>query len=444
MLESLFKLKENQTTVGRELQAGLTTFAAMAYILAVNPAILANAGMDQAALVTVTAVTAALATALMALLTNYPIALAPGMGINAFFTFTIVLGKGVPWSEALGMVFVNGVIFLALSLTGWRERIMAALPHSLKLAITAGIGLFIAFIGLKNAGVIVAHPATLVAHGDLTAGPAALCLLGIGVTGVLLARRIPGAIILGMLVVTVAGLFTSAGAGKTVTQLPAAIVGLPASPEPVLFKLTFGFLGNLNGFLLALPLILTLLLVDLFDNIGTLIGVTKRAGLLRPDGTLPRAGRALVADSVATILSAVAGTSTVVSYIESASGVAAGGRTGLTGLTTAFLMLGALFLTPLILMVPAAATGPALVIVGVLMMQSVSEIDLSDFREALPAVLTLLSIPLMFSIAEGIGLGLIAAAVLALGTGAPRRLNAVGYVLAAIFLAQFLHLGPFR
>jgi AGZA family xanthine/uracil permease-like MFS transporter len=366
------------------------------------------------------------------------------MGINAFFTFTIVLGKGVPWSEALGMVFVNGVIFLALSLTGWRERIMAALPHSLKLAITAGIGLFIAFIGLKNAGVIVAHPATLVAHGDLTAGPAALCLLGIGVTGVLLARRIPGAIILGMLVVTVAGLFTSAGAGKTVTQLPAAIVGLPASPEPVLFKLTFGFLGNLHGFLLALPLILTLLLVDLFDNIGTLIGVTKRAGLLRPDGTLPRAGRALVADSVATILSAVAGTSTVVSYIESASGVAAGGRTGLTGLTTAFLMLGALFLTPLILMVPAAATGPALVIVGVLMMQSVSEIDLSDFREALPAVLTLLSIPLMFSIAEGIGLGLIAAAVLALGTGAPRRLNAVGYVLAAIFLAQFLHLGPFR
>jgi adenine/guanine/hypoxanthine permease len=444
MLESLFKLKENQTTVARELQAGLTTFAAMAYILAVNPAILANAGMDQAALVTVTAVTAALATALMALLTNYPIALAPGMGINAFFTFTIVLGKGVPWSEALGMVFVNGVIFLALSLTGWRERIIAAIPHSLKLAITAGIGLFIAFIGLKNAGVIVANPATLVAHGDLAAGPAALCLLGIGVTGVLLARRVPGAIVIGMLVVTVAGLFTSAGAGKTVTQLPAAIVGLPASPEPVFFKLSFGFLGNLNGFLLALPLILTLLLVDLFDNIGTLIGVTKRAGLLRPDGTLPRAGRALVADSLATLLSAVAGTSTVVSYIESASGVAAGGRTGLTSLTTALLMLGALFLTPLILMVPAAATAPALVIVGVLMMQSVAEIDLGDFREALPAVLTLLAIPLMFSIAEGIGLGLIAAAVLALGTGSPRRLNAVGYALAVIFLAQFFHWGPFR
>lgn len=444
MLESLFKLKENQTTAGRELQAGLTTFAAMAYILAVNPAILANAGMDQAALVTVTAVTAALATGLMALLTNYPIALAPGMGINAFFTFTIVLGKGVPWTEALGMVFVNGVIFLGLSLTGWRERIIGAIPHSLKLALTAGIGLFIAFIGLKNAGVIVAHPATLVAHGDLAGGPAALCLLGIGVTGILLARRVPGAMVIGILVVTVAGLFTPAGGGKMVTQMPASIFGLPASPEPVLLKLTFGFLGNANGLLLALPLILTLLLVDMFDNIGTLIGVTKRAGLLRPDGTLPKAGRALVADSVATLLSALAGTSTVVSYIESASGVAAGGRTGLTSLTTAVLMLAALFLTPLILMVPAAATAPALVIVGVLMMQSVSEIDLGDFREALPAVLTLVSIPLMFSIAEGIGLGLIAAAVLALGTGSPRRLNLVGYALAAIFVAQFFHLGPFR
>ncbi|MFM9092852.1 MAG: NCS2 family permease, partial [Verrucomicrobiota bacterium] len=311
MLDSLFKLKENQTTAGRELQAGLTTFAAMAYILAVNPAILANAGMDRAALVTVTAVTAAVSTLLMALLTNYPIALAPGMGINAFFTFTIVLGTGVPWTEALGMVFVNGVIFLVLSLTGWRERIIAASPHSLKLALTAGIGLFIAFIGLKNAGVIVAHPATLVAHGDLTGGPAALCLLGIGVTGILLARRVPGAMVLGMLVVTVVGLFTPAGEGRNVTQLPASILGLPASPEPVLLKLTFGFLGSTDGLLLALPLILTLLLVDLFDNIGTLLGVTKRAGLLRPDGTLPKAGRALVADSVATVLSALAGTSTV-------------------------------------------------------------------------------------------------------------------------------------
>jgi len=247
-----------------------------------------------------------------------------------------------------------------------------------------------------------------------------------------------------MAAVTLVGLLIPAGGGKTVTQLPAEIFGLPASPSPVFLKLTFGFLTNANAFLLALPLILTLLLVDMFDNIGTLIGVTKRAGFLRPDGTLPRAGRALVADSVATLLSAVGGTSTVVSYIESASGVEAGGRTGLTGLTTAGLMLAALFLTPVILMVPAAATAPALVIVGVFMMQSVTEIDLGDFREALPAVLTLLSIPLMFSIAEGIGLGLIAAAALALGTGSPKRLTALGYALAVVFLAQFLHVWPFR
>jgi len=444
MLNRLFKLEQNRTTVGRELQAGLTTFAAMAYILAVNPAILANTGMDKGALVTVTALTAALATALMAFLTNYPIALAPGMGINAFFTFTIVLGKGVPWSEALGMVMVNGVIFLLLSVTGVREKIIEAIPHGLKMAVTCGIGLFIAFIGLKNGGVIVANPATFVSHGDFASGPTALCLLGIGLTALLVARRVPGAIVISMAVVTLLGLMVSAGGGKMVTQLPDKLLAWPASPGPVFLKLTFGFLGSTNAFLLALPLILTLLLVDLFDNIGTLIGVTKRAGFLQPDGTLPRAGRALLADSSATILSALFGTSTVVSYIESASGVEAGGRTGLTSLTTAGLMLLALCFTPLILIIPAAATAPALVIVGVFMMQSVVEIDMADFRTALPAVLTLLAIPLTFSIAEGIGLGLIAAAVLALGLGQPRRMTVLGYVLAALFFAQFFHLWPFR
>lgn len=444
MLNRLFKLEQNRTTVGRELQAGLTTFAAMAYILAVNPAILANTGMDKGALVTVTALTAALATALMAFLTNYPIALAPGMGINAFFTFTIVLGKGVPWSEALGMVMVNGVIFLLLSVTGVREKIIEAIPHGLKMAVTCGIGLFIAFIGLKNGGVIVANPATFVSHGDFASGPTALCLFGIVLTALLVARRVPGAIVISMAVVTLLGLMVSAGGGKMVTQLPEKLLAWPASPGPVFLKLTFGFLGSTDAFLLALPLILTLLLVDLFDNIGTLIGVTKRAGFLQPDGTLPRAGRALLADSSATILSALFGTSTVVSYIESASGVEAGGRTGLTSLTTAGLMLLALCFTPLILIIPAAATAPALVIVGVFMMQSVVEIDMADFRTALPAVLTLLAIPLTFSIAEGIGLGLIAAAVLALGLGQPRRMTVLGYVLAALFFAQFFHLWPFR
>jgi AGZA family xanthine/uracil permease-like MFS transporter len=442
MLNRIFKLDENHTTVGRELQAGLTTFAAMAYILAVNPAILANTGMDKGALVTVTAITAAVATTIMALFTNYPIALAPGMGINAFFTYTIVLGRGVPWEEALGMVFVNGVIFFLLSITGVRERIIAAIPHPLKIAVTCGIGLFIAFIGLKNGGVIVANEATFVTHGKFSSGPVALCLLGIALTAILVARRVPGAIVLSIAVVTVMGFFVRAG-GHMVTELPPSLFAWPASPAPVFLKLTFRFLTNSNAILLALPLILTLLLVDMFDNIGTLIGVTKRAGFLRPDGTLPKAGRALLADSIATILSALCGTSTVVSYIESASGVEAGGRTGLTTLTTAALMLLALFLTPLILIIPAAATAPALVIVGVFMMQSITEIDMRDFKIAAPAVLTILGIPLTFSIAEGIGFGLITAALLALALGEPRRMTALGYVVAAVFFLEFFKLPPF-
>jgi len=444
MLNRLFHLQQNNTTVGRELQAGLTTFAAMAYILAVNPAILANTGMDKGALVTVTALTAAIATGLMALITNYPIALAPGMGINAFFTFTIVLGKGVPWSEALGMVFVNGVIFLALSVTRIREKIIEAIPHALKIAVTCGIGLFIAFIGLKNGGVIVANPATFVSHGNFASGPVALCLFGVILTSILVARRVTGGILIGIAVVTLLGLFVPGEAGRAVTELPTRVVDLPASADPIFFKLTFGFLTDGNALMLALPLILTLLLVDMFDNIGTLIGVTKRAGFLRPDGTLPKAGRALVADSLATLLSALFGTSTVVSYIESAAGVEAGGRTGLTSVTTAVLMLLALFFTPLILIIPAAATAPALVIVGVFMMQSVTEIDMSDFSIAVPAVLTILAIPLTFSIAEGIGLGLIAAALLAIGLAQPKRLPLLGYVIAAVFFAQFFRIWPFR
>ncbi len=444
MLNRVFKLDENHTTVRRELLAGLTTFAAMAYILAVNPAILAKTGMDQAALVTVTALTAAVATTIMALLTNYPIALAPGMGINAFFTFTIVLGIGVPWEEALGMVFINGVIFFLLSITGIRERIIAAIPHPLKIAVTCGIGLFIAFIGLKNGGVIVANEATFVTHGNFASGPVALCLFGIVLTAILVARRGPGAIVLGIAVVTLAGLFVRGGAGKMVTSLPAQWIAAPASPEPVLLKLSFQFLGHQNAMFRVLPLILTLLLVDMFDNIGTLIGVTKRAGFLRPDGTLPRAGRALLADSLATMLSALCGTSTVVSYIESASGVEAGGRTGLTTITTAALMLLALFFTPLILIVPAAATAPALVIVGIFMLQSISEIDMTDFKVAAPAVLTIIGIPLTFSIAEGIGLGLISAALLALALGEPRRLTLFGYAVALVFLLSFFKLWPFR
>lgn len=444
MLERVFALAAHRTTPARELQAGFTTFAAMAYILAVNPSILAETGMDRGALVTVTALSAATATALMALLTNYPLALAPGMGINSFFTYTICLGAGVPWQQALGMVFVNGCVFLLLSVTGVRERIIGAIPYSLKLAITSGIGLFIAFVGLRNGGVIVASPATVVTHGDFTSGPAALCLAGLAVTTVLVARRVRGAIVLGIAVTTLIGLVVPNGSGGTVTMWPASIVSPPASPAPVLLQLDLHFLTSAPAFFKALPLILTLLLVDMFDNIGTLIGVAKRAGLLEADGTLARAGRVLVADSIAAILSALLGTSTVVSYIESASGVEAGGRTGLTTLTTAACFLLALVLTPLFLAVPAAATAPALVVVGVFMVQSAVEIDMRDFATAAPAVLTLLAIPLTFSIAEGIGLGLMATVVLALGMSRARTLPPFTYLIALVFFLQFFEIFPFN
>jgi AGZA family xanthine/uracil permease-like MFS transporter len=443
VLDRLFALTLHKTTPAREVQAGFTTFAAMAYILAVNPSILAEAGMDRAALVTVTALSAAAATALMALRTNYPLALAPGMGVNSFFTYTICLGAGVPWQQALGMVFVNGCLFLALSLTGVRERILDAIPYSLKLAITSGIGLFIAFVGFRNGGVVVASQATFVTHGDFSSGPTALCLAGLALTIVLVSRRVPGAIVIGMAITTLAGLAVPNGAGGTVTTWPDALVSPPASPSPLFLQLDLSFLTSTPAFFKAMPLILTLLLVDMFDNIGTLIGVAKRAGLLEPDGTLPRAGRVLVADSIAAILSALLGTSTVVSYIESASGVEAGGRTGLTTLTTAACFLLALVLTPVFLAVPAAATAPALIVVGVFMLQSAVEIDLREFSTAAPAALTLLAIPLTFSIAEGIGLGLIAAAIVALGTGRARTLPAFGYLIALVFFLQFFGIFPF-
>jgi len=446
MLSRFFRLHENGTTVGRELQAGLTTFAAMAYVLAVNPSILVNAGMDRPALVTITALSAAVATALMALLTNYPIALAPGRGITAFFAYTSCLGAGVPWAQALGMVFVNGCIFLLLSVTGVREKIVDAIPYPLKIAVTCGIGIFIAFLGLTNGGVIVASPATFVTHGDFASGPVALCLAGILLIAALVRWRVPGAIVLGMAVLTLVGVLVPDGKGGTVTQLPSPAdwFSLPASPAPHLLKLDLHFLTDGAAFLKTLPLILSLLLVDMFDNIGTLIGVTKRAGFLGADGKLPKVGRVLVADSAAAILSSLLGTWTVVSYVESSAGGEAGGRTGLTTLTTAVLMVAALFLTPLILAVPAAATAPARVIGGIFMLQSVTEIDMGDFSVVVPAMLTLMAIPLTSSVALGIGLGLIAAAVLALVTGKPRSFSPMGYAIAAVFFLEFFHLFPFH
>ena len=422
--------------------AGVTTFAAMAYILAVNPDILKNAGMPQPALVTATALSAAISTVLMASLTNFPLALAPGMGINAFFAFSVCIGMGVPWQSALGLVFINGCLFLLLSVTGVRQRILAAIPYSMKIAISAGIGLFIAFIGLENGGLIVANPATLVSMADISQPAVALFAGGVLLTCLLVSRAIPGAIILSMALVTAAGLLVPDGKGGTVTSLPSVWISWPASLEPTFLKLNFDLL--LSAPLKALSVIVTLLLVDMFDNIGTLIAVTRRAGLMDAQGNVPRVGQALVADSAAAIISSLLGTSTVVSYIESAAGIEAGGRTGLTAMATAVCFVLALFLTPLILVIPSAAVAPALVVVGLVMFQQVTDLDLRDFGSAAPAILTILLMPLSFSISTGIGLGLIALSVLSIGSAKNGQATPVTHVLAAIFLLHFLEPLLFR
>ncbi|MBV8330670.1 MAG: NCS2 family permease [Verrucomicrobia bacterium] len=437
MLARFFALKEHQTSVSQEVVAGLTTFAAMAYILAVNPSILSTTGMDKGALITATAVSSAVMTVVMAVATNYPIALAPGMGLNAFVAFTLCGAKGMPWQAALGLVFYSGLIFLLLSVSGLRKKLVAAIPLELKLAITAGIGFFIAFIGLKNGGVIVANPATFVGLGDLSKPGPLLVIAGIIATAVLVTRKTPGAIILVIVALAFAGLFIPAPDGKgMITAIPNGILNLPASLAPTFLKLDLGYFWT--NFLGALPVVLAILFVDLFDNMGTLIGVSKRAGLLDKEGNLPKIGQAFMADAGAAMFGSMLGTSTVTSYIESAAGVEAGGRTGLTVIATAVCFFFALFLTPLILVIPAVATAPALVIVGAFMMQGLAELDLRDFEKAAPAFVTILAMPLAFSISEGIAFGLLTYVGLKVGTGKFNEVGGVTYILAALFLLHFL------
>jgi len=435
---NLFQLQAHGTNLRREVVAGVTTFAAMAYILAVNPGILSAAGMDKGAVITATALASALMTVLMALFTNYPIALAPGMGINAFFAFSVCGAMKVPWQAALGLVFYSGLVFLLLSVTGIRQRLLAAIPRDLKIAITCGIGLFIAFIGLKNGGVIASNPATFVTLGNLQSPTPWMALGGLLLTAILVQRKVPGAILLGIAAVTLAGVFVSVagpdGAVAAITPAPKALVAAPASLAPTFLKLDLAYFWQHPRE--SIPIVLALLFVDLFDNMGTLIGVCHRAGLLDAQGNLPRIGRALAADATAAMAGSTLGTSTVTSYIESAAGVEAGGRTGLTALATAACFLLALFLNPLISVIPAVATAPALVIVGVFMMQSIAEIDLRDFTRALPAVLTLLAMPLAFSIAEGIALGIAVHVLFNAGIGRARSITPVAWLLAILCIAH--------
>ncbi|MGE3969362.1 MAG: NCS2 family permease, partial [Dongiaceae bacterium] len=406
MLEQLFGLGQHNTTLRREILAGATTFLTMAYIIFVNPQILAATGMDQGSVFVATCLAAAFGSAFMGLYANYPVALAPGMGLNAYFTYGVVLGMGHSWQVALGAVFLSGVIFFAISVTPVREWIVNAIPMSLKMAISAGIGLFLGIIGLQAAGIIVDHPATLVTLGDLAAWPPILAAIGFVLMAALDSRRIPGAIIISILVVTAIGV--ALGVSPT-----GGLFSMPPSIAPTFLEMDIA--GALDIGLAAI--IFAFLFVDLFDNTGTLIGVAHRAGLLDKDGKLPRIGRALTVDSTAAMVGAALGTSTTTSYIESAAGVKAGGRTGLTAVVVAILFLAALFLAPLAGMIPAYATAPALLFVACMMTRGLTEIDWEDVTEYAPAVVTALAMPFTFSIANGIAFGFITYAAVKLLSG---------------------------
>jgi Permeases len=429
MLERYFELERYGTTVRTEIVAGVTTFMTMAYIIFVNPQILADAGMDQGAVFVATCLAAAFASAFMGLFANYPIALAPGMGLNAYFTYGVVKGLGYSWETALGAVFLSGVLFLIVSLTRIREWVIDSIPISLKLAIAAGIGMFLAIIGLKSAGIIQASPATLVTLGDLKSLPVALSIIGFLLMVALDARNVPGAIIIGILAVTAAGI--ALGVGNF-----GGIFSLPPSIAPVFLKLDI--LGALEVGLIAI--VFTFFFVDVFDNTGTLLGVAHKAGLVGPDGKLPRLRRALTVDSTAAMVGAALGTSTTTSYIESAAGVNAGGRTGLTAVVVAVLFLAALFISPLAGSIPAYATAPALVYVACMMMAAIKDVDFSDATEYAPAVVTVVAMPLTFSIAHGIAFGFIAYTGIKLLAGRFSDIRPAVAILAVLFVLKFAFL----
>jgi len=434
-LEHFFKLKEKGTNLKTEFIAGLTTFAAMSYVLVVNPSILGAGGMPIEGLITVTAIAACLGTLLMAFMTNYPIAMAPGMGLNAFFAFTICLTREIPWDAALGIVFWNGILFLILSLTGVRTKIAEAIPAALKIGVQCGIGLFIAFIGLKNAGLVVDNPATFVSIGDLSEPATLLAFAGIILTIVLVIKKVTGAILISVIVLSLGGAFIPVGDGY-LTQHTSQFIGLPDDISSTFFAMDIMYpIENLAE---TWDLIFALLFVNMFDTIGTLIGVSRRAHLLDKDGKLPKMGKAMTADAAASVVGAAIGTSPVTSYVESAAGVSAGGRTGLTSVFVALCFMLALFLTPLMKVIPLMATTPALIMVGILMMDSFRQLDFDDLTSLATATVALLAMPLTFSISEGIALGFITYVGIMLGTGRYKQVTLITYAMAAVFLIRYV------
>ncbi|MBQ9698364.1 MAG: NCS2 family permease [Acidaminococcaceae bacterium] len=455
-LDKIFHLRENGTTVKTEIMAGITTFMTMAYILAVNPSILSVTGMDKGAVLTVTALASCFATLLMAAFANYPFALSAGMGLNAFFAFTVVKQMGYSWEMALAAVCVEGFLFFLMSLTNIREAVFNVIPLSLKRAVSVGIGLFIALIGLFNAQIIVGNPATKIALFNFkqsvlggtfhtTGITVVLALIGIIVTGIMVAKDVKGGILWGILVTWILGVICEltglyvpdpkVGAFSVLPDFSAGAASfLPADPSPILLKLDFSKVASID----FLVIVLSFMFVDFFDTLGTLMGVASKANMLDKDGTLPHIKGALLSDSLGTIAGALMGTSTVTTFVESAAGVSEGGRTGLTAVTTAVLFFLSLFLAPFFMAIPAFATAPALVMVGFLMFSSIGQIDFGNLPEAIPAYMCIIAMPFAYSISEGISFGIISYAVVNTLTGHTRRVGPLLYILAAIFIAKYV------
>lgn len=426
MLEKLFGFDKNVTRVRTEVLAGITTFLTMAYILAVNPNILSATGMDKGALFTTTVVASAFATLLMAFYAKLPFGLAPGMGLNAFFAYTVCLTMGYSWQFALTAVLIEGIIFILLTVTNLREKIVDAIPVTLKNAIGAGIGLFISFIGLQNAGIIVNNDATLISMGNITSGTALLGMIGLVVTSLLLVKGVRGALLFGILITTLIGI------PMGITKFD-GIFSTPPSIEPIFWQFEWHNIFTKE----MIVVVFTFLFVDMFDTIGTLVGVTTKAGMMDKNGKIPHLKQAFMVDAIGTTAGAMLGTSTITTFVESASGVGEGGRSGLTAFVTAVCFLLSLFLAPFFLSVPGAATAPVLILVGLMMMSSVLKVDFTDYSEAIPAFICIIFMPLAYSISDGIVLGMISYVLINLLTGKYKKLTIGMYILAAIFVLKF-------
>ena len=427
-MEKLFKLQERGTTVGREVVAGITTFLAMAYILAVNPGMLSETGMPFGGVFTATAIASAIATLVMAFLANLPVALAPGMGLNAFFTYTVCFGMGCSWQFALTAVLLEGVLFILLSVFGIREAIINSIPATLRKAVAVGIGLFICLIGLSNAGITSSDTGTIIGFVNLNVPSALVAIIGLVITIVLYILKVPGSILIGIALTTIVGIPFG------VTTIPEGWKPFSLPEAPLLFK--FEWASVLTGKFFIV--FFTFLFTDLFDTIGTLMGVTEQAGLVDEKGNIPNAKGALLADAIGTVAGACLGTSTVTSFVESSSGVAAGGRTGLSSVVTAIMFLLALFFTPLFALIPSAATAPALIFVGFLMMQSISSIDFQDLTEGIPAFITIMVMPFAYSISKGIAFGIISYVICKIAGKKAKEVPVVTWVLAVVFIVNLV------